>query len=309
MLRLADGTLVLAATDLTNHVACAHLSQQRRAIARGERGKPRPVDDPHAELIRDREEAHEREQLDRLSAECGGHVDLSSDVSPYTREDLEAAAEQTAQAMRKGSPPDLFDLVLFDEAQHLPARTWTAILHEADARAALFTATPFRRDRKQLPGSPVFTYPLGQAMRDGIYAPVDFLPVAVPPGDDPDRALALTAAERLQSQEHQQAGTRLLVRAERVADAEELLRLYADVGVALGLVVGTSAPRTVRRTLDQVQSGELLGFVCVGALVEGFDFPALKIAAYHAPHRNPGCRLVRIAGRGGSPEACRGRRR
>jgi hypothetical protein len=42
MLRLDDGTLVLAATDLTNHLACPHLSQQRCAIARGERGKPRP---------------------------------------------------------------------------------------------------------------------------------------------------------------------------------------------------------------------------------------------------------------------------
>src|SRR3954454_2286223 len=103
MLRLADGTLVLAATDLTNHLACPHLSQQRRAIARGERGKPRSVDDPHADLIRERGETHEREQLDRLSAQGGGHVDLSSDVSPYTREDLEAAAEQTTQAMRDGA--------------------------------------------------------------------------------------------------------------------------------------------------------------------------------------------------------------
>jgi predicted RecB family nuclease len=104
MLRLADGTLVLAATDLTNHLACPHLSQQRRAIALGERAKPRPIDDPHGDLIRDRGEAHEREQLDRLSAECGGHVDLSSDVSPYTREDLQAAAAQTTEAMREGAP-------------------------------------------------------------------------------------------------------------------------------------------------------------------------------------------------------------
>ena len=88
MLRLADGTLVLAATDLTNHLACGHLTQQRLAIARGQRAKPRPADDPHADLIRDRGEAHEREQLDRLSAECGGHVDLSSDASPVTREAL-----------------------------------------------------------------------------------------------------------------------------------------------------------------------------------------------------------------------------
>ena len=82
MFMLDDGTLVLAATDLTNHLACPHLTQQRLAIARGERGKPRPADDPHADLIRDRGELHEREQLERLSAECGGHVDLSSEAIP-----------------------------------------------------------------------------------------------------------------------------------------------------------------------------------------------------------------------------------
>lgn len=49
MLSLVDGTLVLAATDLTNHLACAHLTQQRLGIVRRERAKPRPADDPHAE--------------------------------------------------------------------------------------------------------------------------------------------------------------------------------------------------------------------------------------------------------------------
>ena len=78
MLALADGTLVLAATDLTNHLACAHLTQQRLGIVRCERTKPRPADDPHAELIRERGGRHEAEQLARMSQECGGHVDLSS---------------------------------------------------------------------------------------------------------------------------------------------------------------------------------------------------------------------------------------
>ena len=105
MFRLADGSLVLAATDLTNHLACPHLTQQRLAIARRERAKARPADDPHAELVRIRGDVHEREQLRLLSAECGGHVDLSTDTSPYTREDLDAAANATADAMRAGRLP------------------------------------------------------------------------------------------------------------------------------------------------------------------------------------------------------------
>lgn len=113
MQQLADNSLVLAATDLTNHLACIHLSRQRLAIARGERGKARPVDDPHADLIRDRGDAHESDQLARLSEECGGHLDLSDDAYPRTREELEAAASRTEAAMRSGEPL-IFQAHFFD---------------------------------------------------------------------------------------------------------------------------------------------------------------------------------------------------
>lgn len=113
MLRLDDGSIVLAATDITNHLACRHLMQQRLAIVRGERGKPRPADDPHADLVRERGERHEAAQLARLGAKCGGHVDLSSQNTPCTRKELEAAAAATAAAMRDGAPliyqADFFD--------------------------------------------------------------------------------------------------------------------------------------------------------------------------------------------------------
>ena len=104
MLALADGTLVLAATDLTNYLACAHLTQQRLAIVRGRRSKPRPADDPHAELIRERGERHEAEQLARLSQECGGHVDLSTEKPPFSRDALERDAAATIAAMRDAAP-------------------------------------------------------------------------------------------------------------------------------------------------------------------------------------------------------------
>src|SRR4051794_14158281 len=104
MFALADGTLLLAATDLTNHLACEHLTQQRLGVVRGERTKPRPAEDPHAELVRERGQRHEDEQLARLSEECGGHVDLSTETASYSREELEAAAAATAAAMHEGAP-------------------------------------------------------------------------------------------------------------------------------------------------------------------------------------------------------------
>lgn len=105
MFSLDDGQLVLAATDLTNHLACPHLTQQRLAIARGERSRPPKDEDPHAELIRRRGDDHETEQLQRLSDECGGHLDLTTDDEfPRTRQALDAAADRTLQAMREGAP-------------------------------------------------------------------------------------------------------------------------------------------------------------------------------------------------------------
>src|SRR4051812_46502452 len=103
MFSLDDDTLVLSATDLTNHLACAHLTQQRLAIARGERTKPPPVDDPHGDLVRQRGDEHETEQLAKLVATAHGeHVDLTMREPVFTREGLEALADEALDAMRRG---------------------------------------------------------------------------------------------------------------------------------------------------------------------------------------------------------------
>ena len=116
MIRLADDTLVLSATDVTSFLACDHLFEQRRAIAHGERAWPRRADDPHADLVRRRGDEHEHEHLSRLSAQLGGHVDLSAPPA-RTRAELEAAAARTARAMRDGAPL-IFQAELFDGRWH-----------------------------------------------------------------------------------------------------------------------------------------------------------------------------------------------
>jgi uncharacterized protein len=103
LLRLDDGGLVLAASDLNNYLACQHLTQQRLAIARRERAKPRPVEDPHAELIRERGDEYEADLCEQLRAQYGGLIDLSRAEPPFTRSELEAAAADTSEAMRSGA--------------------------------------------------------------------------------------------------------------------------------------------------------------------------------------------------------------
>lgn len=56
------------------------------------------------------------------------------------------------------------DLVEVDEAHHTPAKTWQQILVNLSvATHVLFTATPFRLDRKELSGEIVYDYPLSKA--------------------------------------------------------------------------------------------------------------------------------------------------
>ena len=71
-----------------------------------------------------------------------------------------------------------FDLVLIDEAHHVPAKTWTEILENInEAKHVLFTATPFRMDNKTIKGVFVYSYPISQAYKDGIFGEIQYIPI------------------------------------------------------------------------------------------------------------------------------------
>lgn len=184
-------------------------------------------------------------------------------------------------------PEDLFDLVIFDEAHHTPATTYSEVLKAFPAAAVvLFTATPFRRDRHPLPGVPAYTYGLAQALEEGVLAPVTFIPVDAGSENQADRDLALAtrAAERMHSPEHQRAGSRILARTASVDHATQLIDVYRAAGLEMALVTASTTARGLRRALDSVRDGFHAGFMSVGVLGEGFDFPALKIGVYHQRH-------------------------
>src|SRR3954454_17384366 len=113
MFRLSDQHLVLSATDLRSYLACGHLIEQKRAVALGERTKWPKLADPHGELTKTRGEAHERAQLERLSTQLGGHVDLTPVDTRFTREWLVEQTARTIAAMREGVPL-IFQGLLFD---------------------------------------------------------------------------------------------------------------------------------------------------------------------------------------------------
>lgn len=70
-------------------------------------------------------------------------------------------------------PKDLFDLILVDESHHVPAFTWTNVVRAfPNARKIFFTATPFRRDKKEIEGRLVYNYPISKAYEDKIFGDI-----------------------------------------------------------------------------------------------------------------------------------------
>lgn len=185
-------------------------------------------------------------------------------------------------------PSDLFDLVLVDEAHHSPARTWKALLdHFEEAKRILFTATPFRQDQREIRGRFIFTYDLRRAFQDGVFGVIRYQPVTPAATQNSDVAIA-TAAER-QFNQDRTAGFqhRVMVRTDSRKRAFELLTLYErHTGLRLKIVTGDKSLRYVKGVITGLTNGELDGIICVNMLGEGFNFPSLKIAAIHSPHRS-----------------------
>jgi superfamily II DNA or RNA helicase len=69
--------------------------------------------------------------------------------------------------------------------------------------------------------------------------------------------------------------------------AHQLLDLYRQrCDLKINLVTGDHTLSHLRKTIEQLRSGELDGIVCVDMLGEGFDLPILKVAALHSPHKS-----------------------
>lgn len=183
------------------------------------------------------------------------------------------------------SDPNFFDLILIDEAHHTPAKSWMGLLdHYIEAKKILFTATPFRRDKKEIPGKIIYNYPVSMAFEDGIFGKTQFYPVDASVGDD--AAIARTCEHIFRSEPK---GTLhyVMVRTDSKLRAKELDKIYkTSTNLRLEMIHSGFTTKAVESTLQKLKDGQLDGIICVDMLGEGFDFPNLKIAAIHSPHKS-----------------------
>lgn len=182
---------------------------------------------------------------------------------------------------------DLFDLILVDEAHHVPAFTWTNIVkHFTPAKKIFFTATPFRRDRKEIDGRLAYNYPLAKAYEDKIFGDIGYYPV-ITDSPDIDLAIALETEKVFLKDKEDGYGHYMMVRTESRDHAEILNKLYSEkTTLKLKKVDSTVTYKTILKTINRLKAGELDGIICVDMLGEGFDFPNLKIAAIHSPKKS-----------------------
>jgi hypothetical protein len=230
---------------------------------------------------------HEPERI-RVAVVAGTATDWTAmavhDVVVAIPQSISPASEASVSV----PPAEMFDMVIVDEAHHLPSRTWRGVLDHLDARyQLLLTATPFRLDKKPVPGTRAYYFPLRQAISAGFYKPIR--PVVLPrpePYDIEarDAALANEVMRLLLTPEH--ATSTLLVRAHNRARAGQLAERYRALGVEIEVL--TSQLSDVNQTLliRRLQSGDLRAVAVVGMLGEGFDLPRLRLVAYHDKHKS-----------------------
>jgi superfamily II DNA or RNA helicase len=189
----------------------------------------------------------------RVHAVAGTGTDWNS----LTDSDVVVAIPQsispTSGANVSSPPSDMFDLVIVDEAHHLPAATWRGVLsHLTYSNALLLTATPFRLDKRPVPGTRTFYYPLRQAIAEGFYKPITPTILPSPAGSDArakDAAIAAEVVRLLATGEH--ATSSLLVRAQDVLRATQLAERYRQAGLEIEVLTShltdTNQTRIIRR--------------------------------------------------------------
>lgn len=177
-------------------------------------------------------------------------------------------------------------LVEIDEAHHTPAKTWQQILiNLITATHVLFTATPFRLDRKEIIGEIVYDYPLSLAYADGIFGEIQYIPVQA--GVAKDIEIARKAEEIFLADREEGLRHYLMVRTDTKNNAEVLETIYQEnTNLRLQRVDSSMCNNQVKQYIQELKDGELDGIICVDMLGEGFDFPNLKIAAIHVPHKS-----------------------
>lgn len=193
---------------------------------------------------------------------------------------------------------ELCDRLFVDEAHHVAAKTWQSTVDLFRGKEVIqFTATPYREDGQHLGGSIAYAYPLRLAQKNGYFARISYH--SVTDFADPDRALAAAAVAQLRADLEDGRDHLLMARVSSVARARSVIGIYEELAADLKPIridnsLAESSKQRNRRALVDRASRIV---VCVNMLGEGFDLPALKVAAIHDPQKKSLAVTLQFIGR------------
>ncbi|WP_454711724.1 DEAD/DEAH box helicase [Cupriavidus nantongensis] len=179
--------------------------------------------------------------------------------------------------------------VFVDEAHHIAASTWRAFKQQFNKRTVLqFTATPYRNDGKRVDGRHIYSYPLRQAQRDGLFKSIDYIPVIGLDRDNTDDQIIEHVGRVLRRDRASGWPHLVMARAGTIEAAKALHRKYvAKLGEFSPQLIHSGMGVVARRqAVRKLREEEASIIVCVNMLGEGFDLPELKIAALHDKHKS-----------------------
>lgn len=201
---------------------------------------------------------------------------------------INTLAQGTSEQFLKELARRCSHLVL-DEAHHVAATTWSGLRDAFGGKPVLqLTATPFRRDGKQVEGKIIFNYPLSRAQAEGYFKKIHFKGINGFGEDEVDRKIANTAIKQLRDDLGKGFDHLVMARCDNVTRAERLLVLYDSLASDLHpILVHYELPDAIKKeVMRRIQAREVKVVICVDMLGEGFDLPQLKIAALHDPQKN-----------------------
>lgn len=172
--------------------------------------------------------------------------------------------------------------LFIDEAHHSQAKTWKLLFALFDPnKILLFTATPFRNDKKILEGKFLYNYSLKRAQDDGYFKKINLSPVREYDKDKADNIIAQKAIAILRNDLLRGYDHIMMARCNNIKHAEKIFKYYHDMGSDLNPIVVHSKIKNKDRIIDNIKKKKHKILICVDMFGEGFDMPELKIAALH----------------------------
>ena len=188
---------------------------------------------------------------------------------------------------------DKFELSIFDECHHVPARTFKEVALKISALYRMgLSATPKRRDRNEillyaLAGELLINIDYAQLLALKVVAPIETFRTYFVEGTEEKISTLLDIVKK-----HKES--KIIVYTQLLKSADELYRRLRDRGFRVALITGRTAENRRKRAFKDFMKGAVNIIVTTTVLDEGITVPDADIAIIYEGTGEPRQMIQRI---------------